>query len=78
MIREIIQEHFNLQKYLSLRSRESPILKHYEELTGVMTPPAWDEALEVDKGGFLDCMGRLRADVMGCCPHCGRLTCDLS
>lgn len=77
IVREIIRKHFNLQKYLSLRARESPILKHYEEVMTAVTPPEGDDALEMDKGGFLDCMGRLRADVKGCCPHCGRLTCDL-
>jgi hypothetical protein len=75
-MRELIQQHFNLNKYLSLRVRESPILKHLAEAMPAMTPPGDDTALAMDKGEISDCTGRLRAD-RGRCPHCGRLACDL-
>lgn len=59
----------NVDKYVGLRSVESPILRQQSHLSGTT-------ALLEDCGGFLDCMGRLRGDTIACCPDCGRTTCD--
>ena len=74
-IRNELGSLFNVGKYLRLRSAESKLLYCYET-AGVDASRRYLEPLRTDRGGFIDCMGNLRADIWPVCPSCGRPACD--